>query len=186
MGDTIEYNIQADNISSVLNIVKDHGDPWGQVNMFIMCICRFYMKCNSRIIACCFEIEGSARNIFSFLVMTKEMIPTSARSLGQGNVFTPVCQSFCSQGGLCLWVRGVCASGSGGCLPHPPRHTPFWRHTPETPPEHIHPWTHTPLDTHSPWTHHPRHTPWTHTHTHTHTHTSDTHTPGQPPGRGGH
>ena len=35
MGDTIEYNIQADTISPVLNIVKDHDDPWGQVYLFI-------------------------------------------------------------------------------------------------------------------------------------------------------
>ena len=28
-------------------------------------------------------------------------ITARKRSLGQGNVFTPVCQSFCSQGGVC-------------------------------------------------------------------------------------
>ena len=71
--------------------------------------------------------------------MTKEMILTPARSLGQGNVFTPVCQSFCSQ--------GVFASGSGGCLPHPldtPLETPPWTHTH---PGHTHsPQTHTHLD----------------------------------------
>ena len=34
MGDTIEYNIQADTISPVLNIVKDHDKPWEQVYLF--------------------------------------------------------------------------------------------------------------------------------------------------------
>ena len=48
-----------------------------------------------------------------------------ATKLRQGNVFTPVCQSFCSQGGLCLSMhhrphdQGVSLSGgslSGGFL----------------------------------------------------------------------
>ena len=107
--------------------------------------------------------------------------------MGQGNVFTPVCQLFCSQGVsasgsgvggvVCLWVRGgrVAASGSGGCLSlgpggvyhMPPGHTPSGHtsplvHNPDTP---LH--THTPLDTPSPDTHTPGHTPhgWIHTHT---------------------
>ena len=39
------------------------------------------------------------------------------RSLGQGNIFTSVCQEFCSQGGG-AWSRGICPGGvcSGGCL----------------------------------------------------------------------
>ena len=48
--------------------------------------------------------------------------------LRKGNVFTPVCQSFCS--------RGVCLSAYWD--------TPTWTHTPgQTPPP--------PLDTPSPW-----------------------------------
>ena len=50
-------------------------------------------------------------------------LPPDKRSFGQGNVFTPVCQSFCSQG-------GVSGSGSRVCTPPwtPPTHTPPWRH----------------------------------------------------------
>ena len=53
---------------------------------------------------------------------------TRKRSLGQGNIFTSVCQEFCSQGGGAwsqggassggAWSRGVCSGGVcfGGCL----------------------------------------------------------------------
>ena len=87
--------------------------------------------------------------------MTIALVTARKRRLGQGNVFTPVCQSFCSRGGVYLWVWGVSASGSGG---------------------------YTPLDTHTPSGHTPKHTPWTPTHphghppdTHTHTHPLDPH-----------
>ena len=67
----------------------------------------------------------------------------SKRSLGQDNVFTPVCQSFCSQGEcLLMGPRGIClCSGSGGvCTPSPFTHTLMdtytpWRNT------HTQPWT---------------------------------------------
>ena len=55
---------------------------------------------------------------------------------GRGNIFTLICDSFCSQRSVCLWVwEGVSASGSRGiCLwvqgVHTPRtHTPSWTHT---------------------------------------------------------
>ena len=87
------------------------------------------------------------------------------RSLGQGNIFTRVCQSSCPQGGVCLWIPGVFASESRGVCRHtsldiPPGHTPLPGHRPL-------------LDTDL------RHTDPRHTHrpqTHTHTHTLDTHT----------
>ena len=60
------------------------------------------------------------------------------RRFRQGNVFTPVCESFCSQ---------------GGCLPHThphPEQTPPWADTPgqtplgrQTPPGQTHPWADT-------------------------------------------
>ena len=55
MGDTIEYNIRADTLSPILNIVKDHDKPWEQVNFF------YYfsvdsMWINSQFLVCCFEI----------------------------------------------------------------------------------------------------------------------------------
>ena len=56
----------------------------------------------------------------------------SATKLWQGNVFTPVCQSFCSQGGVCL----------NACWDTPPAGTPLAG----TPPGQAHPWAGTP-----PW-----------------------------------
>ena len=85
----------------------------------------------------------------------------------KGNVFTPVCQSFCSQGG-----EGACPSacwdtslpGQTPLIKHTPlgrhllgRHTPLGRHpsgqTPPSrpasrPPDRHPPWTDTPLDRH--------------------------------------
>ena len=55
------------------------------------------------------------------------VVATCKRSLGQGNVFMPACQSFCSQGGWCTPPRQT-----------PPRQTPLpllGRHPPETVPE---------------------------------------------------
>ena len=60
--------------------------------------------------------------------------------LREGNVFTPVCRSFCSAGGLSgsgprgmwLWIQGMCL-WVWGCTP--PSHAPLFTH---------------PLDTHSP------------------------------------
>ena len=52
-----------------------------------------------------------------------DIIITLKRSLGQGNVFIPVCQSFCSKGGLhqglgvSVWVQwGICPGLQGLCL----------------------------------------------------------------------
>ena len=53
------------------------------------------------------------------------------RSLGQGNIFTSMCHSFCPQGGVCLRGgvpptggsasrRGVCIQGRGWTDPPPP------------------------------------------------------------------
>ena len=56
-----------------------------------------------------------------------ELITARKRSLGQGNVFTSVCQSFCSQ--VC-WGGGLCPGG-GFCQRDPPRTktppTVWWR-----------------------------------------------------------
>ena len=62
---------------------------------------------------------------------TSDLYLPLATKLWQGNVFTPVCQSFCSQDGyVCLWSGGVC-------------HTPFGRQPP---------WAENPLlvDTYTP------------------------------------
>ena len=80
------------------------------------------------------------------------------RSCGQGNIFTPVCHSFCSQGG-----RGSASVHAG--IPHPPpprsrhpspgtrhprsRHPPRTRHPLEQTPTREHtppPWEQTPPD----------------------------------------
>ena len=50
----------------------------------------------------------------------KSFVTARKRSLRQGNVFTPVCQLFCPQGSVCLWVQAGCLdplhipSGRGG------------------------------------------------------------------------
>ena len=68
-------------------------------------------------------------------------------SLEQGNVFTPVSQSFCPRGGgVCLWIWGVSTTPPPLDTPtpmdtQPPAHTPtHWTHT-SSPPG----LTHTPL-----------------------------------------
>ena len=67
----------------------------------------------------------------------------AATKLGQGNIFTSVCQEFCTQGGVCLSV----------CWDAPPEQTPPWEQTsPQTrhyhphppPPGSRHPKEHTP------------------------------------------
>ena len=73
--------------------------------------------------------------------------------LRKGRVFTSVCQSFCSQGGVCLracWdthLRGQTPSPWQTPPPRadtPPRQTPPSRHPPgQTPP-----WADTPADSH--------------------------------------
>ena len=56
------------------------------------------------------------------------------RSCGQGNIFTPVCHSFCSQGGGCLSACWDTTHTPGSTPPehtHPPRpHPPPFRSTP--------------------------------------------------------
>ena len=67
------------------------------------------------------------------------LLPPSTK-LRQGNIFTPVCQSFCSQ--------GVSASGLGGVCQTPPRQTP--PHPGQIPPGQTPPWADTPLGRHPP------------------------------------
>ena len=56
------------------------------------------------------------------------------RSCGQGNIFKPVCHSFCSQGGICLVLGG---GGIPACTeadpptPHTPGRPPRTRQTPQ-------------------------------------------------------
>ena len=89
------------------------------------------------------------------------MITSRKRSLWQGNVFTPVCQSTHKRavypsmqwvGGVypsIQWCGGVCRME---CLPLSPMRVYIpWADTP---------WTH-PLGRHAPWTHPTGQTPWT-------------------------
>ena len=76
---------------------------------------------------------------FIFTLLSMSLL-LSATQLWQGNVFTPVCQSFCSQG------RGCVADTSPG-RHTPPRDTP-WA---DTAPGQTHtPGRHTPVQTHPP------------------------------------
>ena len=57
--------------------------------------------------------------------------------LREGNVFTPVCQSFCSQEGVWPWALWVClplGPGEGGVWQTPPGRHPLDRHFQGRPP----------------------------------------------------
>ena len=80
------------------------------------------------------------------------------RSCGQGNIFTPVCHSFCSQGG-CLpqCMLGYHTPAGADTPPEqtpldqtPQEQTPHWE---QTPPGTRHP--HPPRNRHKPGTRHP-------------------------------
>ena len=78
---------------------------------------------------------------------------SAATKLGQGNVFTGVCDSVHREGGGCL---PQCMLGY-----HPPGLDP--------------PWDQTPWNRHPPWDHTPQtRPPWDHTHPRDHTHTPRT------------
>ena len=102
----------------------------------------------------------------------KEIFLPAATKLGQGNIFTPVCDSV-NGGGVPGLVRGGAWSGPGGYLADtppdqtPPRpDTPWTRQTPDqTPPRPDNPRTrHPPDQTPPPDQTHPtpgtRHSPW--------------------------
>ena len=80
----------------------------------------------------------SATEYFVLLLITFSIIFTACkRSLGQGNVFTPVCDSVHRVGGVCpiaCWDT------------HTPGQTPPWANTPSTDT----PWTDTSVDWHLP------------------------------------
>ena len=70
--------------------------------------------------------------------------------LREGNVFTPVCQSFCSRGGGVGVCLSACWDTSPGQTPHPPPDISLDRHPPgQTPPMPSACWdTHTPCPVH--------------------------------------
>ena len=70
-------------------------------------------------------------------VNSGSLFTTCKRNLGQGNVFTPVCQSFCSRG-VSPWTDTIPSQ-----TPTPPRQTP----PRQTPPR----WADTPAPTDSNW-----------------------------------
>ena len=49
-----------------------------------------------------------------FFVEEEELITARKRSLGQGNIFTPVCHSV--HRGACVVAGGVRGSGGGACV----------------------------------------------------------------------
>ena len=82
---------------------------------------------------------------------TQPIVTAHKRSLGQGNIFTPVCQSFCSQGGVPGQVHspGPGTPSGPGTPPHQVHHPPDQVHPlgPGTPPwtrytshDQVHPW----------------------------------------------
>ena len=79
--------------------------------------------------------------MYPSLQMKRTRIYWPQRSCGQGNIFTPVCHSFCSQGGSASVHAGI-----------PPEQTPPWsRHPPEqTSPRTRPPGADTPGSRHPP------------------------------------
>ena len=90
--------------------------------------------------------EDSKTNKYHFRI--RNILLPAATKLGQGNIFTSVCQEFCTQGGS--------ASASVHAGMQPPKQTPPWSRTPRTrhpPPEQTPPGP----DTHPPPYHGSRH-----------------------------
>ena len=79
----------------------------------------------------------------SFAGGKNEYIYHPQTRLWKGNVFTPVCQSFCSQGGVCL-------SACWDTHTHTHTHTPPGRHPPGRHPLGRQPWADIPLGRHPP------------------------------------
>ena len=109
------------------------------------------------------EDKGRLWNIHcSHITFLMIYIYCPKRSFGQGNVFTPVCHSFCSQGG-CLPGGGYLArhppAGTPGRHPpagtppgrHPPWQTPPWQAPPHRHPPGRHPPGRHPLAENPPW-----------------------------------
>ena len=84
----------------------------------------------------CFEVNRIVEGLMCcrHFSLSRIYLPPATK-LWQGNVFTPVCQSFCSQGRGSLSGRPP--------IQRPPGQKPPWT---ETPPGHRPPWTETPLD----------------------------------------
>ena len=75
---------------------------------------------------------------------TRQSLLPATTKLGQGNIFTSVCQEFCPRGGggVCLSACLDTPPSPGADIPpgsrHPPEQTPHQEHTPpgtDTPPE---------------------------------------------------
>ena len=84
----------------------------------------FTLKKLFKIITSIFNHYNLVQNAFADMISYR-VITTRKRSLGQGNIFTPVCHSVHGGGGLSASVRA-------GILPTPPDHAP-------APPETMHP-----------------------------------------------
>ena len=59
-------------------------------------------------------------SFFNLIIYSEEMFTARKRSLGQGNIFTPVCHSV--HGGACMVALGVCVwllRGVGACMVAP-------------------------------------------------------------------
>ena len=82
------------------------------------------------------------------------------QNLGQGNVFTPDCQSFCSQRVLYTLLPGQIPPQADTPTPHLGRHPPWAdASTRQTPPQGRQPPRQTPLGRHPPGRHPHRQTP---------------------------
>ena len=92
------------------------------------------------------------------LIDTLSHIYRPQGSCGQGNIFTPVCHSFCSQGGSASVHAGIPSPQSRPPRADPPEQTPPPRpNTPPAPdtPRSRHPQSRHPPGSRHPWTRHP-------------------------------
>ena len=101
------------------------GATWLQSEVPVQCECHLRQSCS--------DVDGCAQFMRkgAWVIGLKDrssLLPPANEVWGQSNVFTPVCQSFCSHGGVCpiaCWET------------HPLRQTPpIGRHSPpgQTPP----------------------------------------------------
>ena len=119
---------------SVVGLREDRGIEWCPIEWkTLQSLVLFFINCF-------WKIKLTAHLIINKLVTARK------RSLGQGNIFSSMCQEFCSQEG-----GGSASVHAGIPPPLPGADTPQSRH----PPDQASPRTDTPQTRHPPWTRYP-------------------------------
>ena len=76
------------------------------------------------------QIRGKCKAVYKLIWSYYADFYRPQRSCGQGNIFTPVCHSFCSQGGVCLSACWDTMPVSRHPPPGPDTTPPRTRHPP--------------------------------------------------------